>query len=226
MSGVPAAAPIAVPDHLVVAAHTLDAGIAWCEATLGVRPETGGRHAAMGTHNAVLALDAGRYLEIIAVDPAAPPPGRRRWFDLDTADVQEAIEATPRLVHWVARTGDIAAGVAALRSAGHDVGAPFAAERPSPARLLRWRISLTDDGRRPAGGAVPLLIAWGTAHPCDALPDRGVTLESIVVGGLAPGLAERLGVAAGGIGAPALAVTRSTPNGRVERVGVEAGRKA
>jgi hypothetical protein len=29
-------------DHLVVAARTLDEGVAWCEATLGVTPGPGG----------------------------------------------------------------------------------------------------------------------------------------------------------------------------------------
>ena len=32
-------------DHLVIAAATLDEGVAWCEATLGVTPGPGGRHA-------------------------------------------------------------------------------------------------------------------------------------------------------------------------------------
>jgi hypothetical protein len=64
-------------DHLVVAARTLDEGAAWCADTLGVAPEAGGRHALMGTHNRVLSI-AGPgwprgYLEIIAIDPEAPP---------------------------------------------------------------------------------------------------------------------------------------------------------
>ena len=36
-------------DHLVVVAHTLDQAAAWCEATLGVVPASGGQHALMGT---------------------------------------------------------------------------------------------------------------------------------------------------------------------------------
>ena len=30
-------------DHLVIAARTLAEGLDWCEATLGLRPEAGGR---------------------------------------------------------------------------------------------------------------------------------------------------------------------------------------
>jgi len=45
------------PDHLVVAARTLDEGAAWCEATLGVVPAPGGKHPLMATHNRLLAIE-------------------------------------------------------------------------------------------------------------------------------------------------------------------------
>ena len=38
-------------DHLVVVAHTLEQGVQWCEATLGITPAPGGEHAQYGTHN-------------------------------------------------------------------------------------------------------------------------------------------------------------------------------
>ena len=38
-------------DHLVVAARSLDEGVAWCEATLGITPNAGGEHENYGTHN-------------------------------------------------------------------------------------------------------------------------------------------------------------------------------
>ena len=61
-------------DHLVIAARTLDEGVRWCEATLGVAPGPGGTHPLMGTHNRLLSIAsdefAQAYLEIIAIDPA------------------------------------------------------------------------------------------------------------------------------------------------------------
>ena len=85
----------AAVDHLVVAAASLDQGVAWCEATLGITPGPGGKHPLMGTHNRLLkiATEPSRdaYLEIIAIDPAAPPPGRVRWFGLDDAVAAGAI---------------------------------------------------------------------------------------------------------------------------------------
>ncbi len=68
-------------DHLVMAAHTLEQGVAWCEAVLGATPAAGGKHVGMGTHNRLLSIGSvafpQAYLEIIAIDPEAPPPGRR-----------------------------------------------------------------------------------------------------------------------------------------------------
>ena len=107
----PAAARAAIElDHLVVACRTLDAGRAWCEATFGVEPAPGGKHALMGTHNLLLSVTSPRfpraYLELIAIDPDASPPSRPRWFDLDDPDMQAHLAAAPTLVHWVARTAD------------------------------------------------------------------------------------------------------------------------
>jgi hypothetical protein len=38
-------------DHIVVVANTLEQGVQWCEATLGITPAPGGEHAQFGTHN-------------------------------------------------------------------------------------------------------------------------------------------------------------------------------
>ena len=48
------AGPQAQPDHLVIAAATLNDGVLWCERMLGVTPGPGGTHPLMGTHNRLL----------------------------------------------------------------------------------------------------------------------------------------------------------------------------
>jgi hypothetical protein len=168
-------------DHLVVAAATLEEGVRWCEAVLGVTPGAGGRHPLMGTHNRLLRLSSPAfprcYLEIIAVDPSAPPPGRARWFGLDTLDLRTG----PRLVHVVLRTGRLDAARAGLRRLGVDPGRPLAAHRDTPGGRLQWRILVRDDGALPGAGDLPTLIQWDGPHPADGLPDAGVALQSLAL---------------------------------------------
>ncbi len=176
-------------DHLVVAAATLAQGVAWCEAALGVTPAPGGRHPLMGTHNRLLTLATDTYpdayLEIIAIDPAAPPPGRPRWFGLDDEALQAALAARgPRLVHVVARSTMIDMHRWGLISVGLRPGEPVAASRDTPQGRLAWQILVTEDGRPDCGGALPSLIQWQGPHPAAALPASGVGLRSLVLHGV------------------------------------------
>jgi hypothetical protein len=172
-------------DHLVVAAETLDQGVDWCEATLGVTPRAGGDHPLMGTHNRLLSISTEAYprsyLEIIAINPQAKPPGRARWFDLDDPGLREAVRSQPRLIHFVARTPDGLSALKALQRLGIDRGPLVAAERPTPEGLLQWQISVRTDGQRLFYGALPTLIQWGEMHPADSMPHSGLGLQSVHV---------------------------------------------
>lgn len=214
-----AASPRFELDHLVVAASSLAVGRRWCEENFGVAAQTGGAHATMGTHNVLLSLASTRfpraYLEIIAIDPVAPAPLRKRWFDLDTAAVRERVAAAPTLLHWVARSDDIDAAVAWLRAAGHEAGPVTALQRMTPRGMLHWRISLPVDGRRPAGGAVPLVISWPGEHPADTLPASGVTVESMCLGSVSDALARRLHAEPAGAEASPFEVRLAGPLGPV-----------
>lgn len=175
------AAPI---DHLIVGAASLEEGVAWCEATLGVVPGPGGEHSLMGTHNRLLrvaTVDYPRaYFEIIAVQPGRTPQRARRWFDLDDEGVRDALARSgPRLLHFVARVPDVRHALAALGRLGVDRGEAVAASRMTPRGLLEWQITLREDGRRLFGGVLPTLIEWGAVHPASALPESGVTLQSL-----------------------------------------------
>jgi hypothetical protein len=181
-------------DHLVIAARTLDEGVAWCEATLGVVPGPGGEHALFGTHNRLLRLNSEQapraYLEIIAINPTATPTrpaGLKRWFDLDDPPLQARLaQHGPQLVHWVASVTDIEAARQKLNALGIERGPVLAASRPTPGGLLQWRISVRDDGQRLFGGALPTLIQWGQqpgdAHPADTLHASGLTLHHLSLG--------------------------------------------
>jgi hypothetical protein len=211
--------PVVQLDHLVVAARTLGEGATWCRETLGIEPGPGGRHALMGTHNRVVSIASAAfpcaYLEIIAIDPDAPPPGRARWFGLDTLDLR----AGPRLIHWVARTTALEATLAALRAAGHDAGRVLEASRETPQGVLQWRIVVRDDGVLTAGGALPTLIAWGDRHPTASMRASGVALHSIALCGLSDEVVRALALPlewlGNGAALPALTATLETRFGRV-----------
>jgi len=164
---------VAALDHLVVAAATLEQGEDHLERLLGVRPRRGGKHVVMGTHNSVLRLGERVYLEVIAVDPEAPPPKRPRWFALDRAAMREALAEAPRLIHWVARTDDVDA---ARRACTIDPGPVHAMERGA----FRWSITIPDDGHLPGDGVVPTLIQWSDArHPTDTMQESRARLVAV-----------------------------------------------
>ncbi len=164
------ASATATLDHLVVAATDLTSGAAWLEARLGVSLAPGGRHVAMGTHNRLLRLGEGIYLELIAVDPEGVAPPRPRWFGLDGEAMRARVADGPRLIHWVARTNAI------------DALAPRAGLAPTEILPMargdyRWRIGVPTNGHLPGGGLLPTLIQWDVPfHPAERLPDSGCVL--------------------------------------------------
>ena len=183
-------------DHLVVVAATLEQGVQWCEATLGITPGPGGEHAQYGTHNRLFKIATPThplaYFEIIAIDPAAKKPASansKRWFDMDDAALQAAVAKSPQLVHFVANTDDIQAARNALKAQDIDRGPAVHASRHSRRGVLQWQITVREDGQRLFNGALPSLIQWGKPdaaeplrlHPRNSLPRSGVTLQSIAV---------------------------------------------
>lgn len=205
-------------DHLIVAAASLDDGVAWCETTLGVTPGPGGKHPLMGTHNRLLKIATeaypNAYLEIIAIDPAAPPPGRARWFGLDGLD----LSGGPRLIHWVGRSPMLDMHRWGLITVGHQPGDPVNASRETAAGTLSWQILVRADGQLECGGALPTLIQWRGPHPTEAMPDSGVTLQSLAVNGIGQRARDVLrlrGVASAAGDAPTLRAVLRTPRGDV-----------
>ncbi len=154
-------------DHLVLGCVDLARGSAWLERYLGVRLSDVGQHSKMGTHNRLLSLGPGCYLELIAIDAAAETPSTPRWFGLDTTDVQDRIAQRPRLIGWVARTDDI---TQLMHATGETLGSVHEMSRGD----YKWRISVPNDGFPIEGGLIPHLIQWDTPmHPSARLEDQG-----------------------------------------------------
>lgn len=174
-------------DHLVVLATSLDEGVAWCEATLGVTPSPGGEHPLMGTHNRLINVASPQfpqaYLEIIAINSeatSARQSSQNRWFDMDNPVLQAQVaQAGPQLIHFVASVTDAHTAVAAWEQLDIDPGPVLPLSRMTPSGLLAWQITVRDDGQRLFDGCLPTLIQWGTAHPIHKLPVSGVALHSL-----------------------------------------------
>ena len=169
-------------DHIAVAGATLEEATAHVEDALGVKLQEGGKHEKFGTHNQLLGLRDGLYLEAISIDPNARHPQRTRWFDLDRFAGQ------PRLTNWICRVPDIEAALCAFPDG---VGQPIDLTRGS----LRWRMAVPPDGRLPYDNLFPALIQWqGDLHPAQMLNDSGCRLKRLIVSHPdAPTLEQHLG---------------------------------
>src|SRR6056297_3496433 len=194
-------------DHLAVAGETLEEAAAHVEAALGLAMQPGGTHPKFGTHNRLMGLGEGLYLEAIAIDPDAPAPDRPRWFDLDR------LSGPAHLRNWIVRADDLDAALG-LHA---DAGAPLDLARGD----LRWRMAVPGDGVLPFDNRFPALIEWQAGgHPADRLADAGARLERLVV---AHPEAAALRAALPDLdgphvvfepGAPALRAEITTPHGR------------
>jgi len=201
-------------DHITITSPSLEVGSEWVYERLGVRPQRGGEHPRMGTHNLLLRLGDSMFLEVIAVDAAAPAPSRARWFELDAL----APEANPRLACWVVSTADIRKSVAEAPEA-------LGLVEPMSRGNLEWLMSIPEDGSLPLGGVAPTLIQWpASTHPAGGLQDQGCQLVALellhphparvsdllrCLGGVEPGVPVSLREA----GAPGLVAHIRTPLG-------------
>ena len=188
-------------DHIAVASRDLDKGAAWLRDRLGVTPEGGGRHPLMGTHNRLLSLGPGEYLELIAIDPDAVAPGRPRWFGLD------GFSGPPRVAGWVLRAPD---------STPAPAGSAWETARRGD---LSWRITIAASGLTGGNGVGPALIDWGaTTHPAERLTEHGLRLGGLRLSGEGAAAAARLADdprITAEAGPEVLSATILTPSGEV-----------
>ena len=194
-------------DHLAVAGTTIEEASALIEAALGVALQPGGKHDHFGTHNQLLGLADGLYLEAIAIDPQASKPTYARWFDLD------AFSGTAHLSNWICRVDDLDL---TLSNRPDTHGTPVDLSRGD----LRWRMAVPQSGRLPYDNMHPGLIQWqGPYHPAEKLLQSKCTLRRLVVAHpLATMLQDELAIVDARVvfepGSPALMAEFDTPHGQ------------
>lgn len=165
-------------DHLLFGVPDLSEGVAFIQAKLGTAPVPGGKHPGVGTHNALLALGPGTYLEIIAPDPAQNVPKRNLPYGL-------AELTRPRLVTWAVRPMDWRLHLRQTERLGLETRL-HAGFRASPDGVqFRWRSAqpvppVAVDGHD-LTGLIPFAIEWQSdQHPAASAPGN-FHLEALVL---------------------------------------------
>lgn len=147
-------------DHLVYAGPDLALLTDALAGRHGLRAMPGGRHPSQGTHNALLGLGGGSYLELLAPDPEGEGGDWARSI---------AYLDGPALHAWCLRVEDAGAVATALEEAGLIARrAPGSRTRPDGS-TLRWELVFAE--RAGFGGLMPFFVDWqGSAHPAADLP--------------------------------------------------------
>jgi Glyoxalase-like domain len=162
-------------DHVTVGATDLEAGARFLKSKLNIDIPAGGKHPLMSTHNRVVRTGEGLFLELIAIDPDAPPPSRPRWFSLDEPAQSARLAKCPGPIAWVVRTGELAAVQA---RSPVDLGPAMAMTRGD----LSWKLTIPDSGVQPVSGLIPAFIEWdGEPHPSVKMAFLGPTLKTVVL---------------------------------------------
>ncbi len=148
-------------DHLVYAVPNLTEACAAFAKTTGVTPTPGGQHLGRGTHNALVGLTNGAYLEFIAADPAQPAPEHGRWMGVD-------LVTAPTLTRWAIRNVDIEAFAKTLHTHRPDLShLTEGSRRTTAGHTLAWRMTQPQPG--PAVELIPFALDWSDS---DNSPER------------------------------------------------------
>ena len=147
-------------DHVILGINDLQRGVAAFTRLTGVAPQFGGEHPGRGTHNALVSLGDGHYLEIIAPISSRP--------DSTLTELLVLNQLTP--IGWALHTLDIGRLVARLRSNGFNVSNPTAGSRQRPdGTVLKWQAAGVEDSTLTVA---PFFIEWaaGAPHPSTSSP--------------------------------------------------------
>ncbi|HEX9271179.1 MAG TPA: VOC family protein [Candidatus Binatia bacterium] len=130
-------------DHIVIVVNDLEQAAKDYE-QLGFTVVPGGKHP-VGSHNALISLADGSYIEIIAFYREAPD---HRWWD--------PLQKGERLVDFCMQTNDLQGDTLKLRAGGVAINDPVPWSRTRPDGYeLKWLLSLAQGSHR---GVAPFLI--------------------------------------------------------------------
>lgn len=145
-------------DHLLYAGPDLEQLRRDVARRSGVDAAAGGRHEKWGTHNALIGLGAGVYLELIAPEPGSTGPWGELFGRL----------SGPSLQAWCVRAGPADEVQARLEDAAIDSRRVPGGRRLADGSMLTWELVFPRG--HAFGGALPFFIDWkGSPHPSASL---------------------------------------------------------
>lgn len=159
-------------DHLLWEERDLSEGEARFADLTGVAPAYGGPHADGETHNSLLSLGRGRYLELIAPLPEHPGTGGL------LTNAPEG--AAPGLFTFAVQAADVDLLERSAEASGLEVTRQRGGRTTPSGETLTWETAIVKNHN--FGLLVPFFIRWGeVAHPSKTAP-RGCELLEFSVG--------------------------------------------
>ena len=145
-------------DHIVYAVPDLHKAIKALGKKLGVEPVYGGKHQTFGTHNALVGLGKGCYLELLAADQENTDVFPPRWMGVD-------IISKPTITRWAIVSDDIDEQARKLQNINPDMGhVQQGMRRKTDGSLLRWKLAMPLP--KPEVEVIPFILDWqGSIHP-------------------------------------------------------------
>ena len=156
-------------DHLLWQERDLREGEARFAELTGVTPAYSGPHAEGGTHNSLLSLGGGHYLELIAPNPEHPEYS-------GTGGLLENVppDAAPGLFTFAVKAADLNLVEQLAQRSGLEVSRQRGGRTTPGGETLTWETLTLKN--HDFGGYVPFFIRWGeVAHPSGTAP-RGCEL--------------------------------------------------
>ncbi len=160
-------------DHIVYTVSDLDAAMDTFETLLGVRPIFGGIHHHFGTKNALINLDNGIYLELLAADTNNTAVPRPRWMGVDCLTKNQ-------ITRWALRSNHLHTDSRVLQEFHPQMGLLKKGERKTiDDILLSWELSMPLPN--PEVALAPFLIDWSKTeqHPTEMLPDMNCSFKGL-----------------------------------------------
>lgn len=152
-------------DHLVYVVTDLQQGMQTIEALLGCPVIYGGQHLSQGTHNALVNLGNGCYLELLAIDPANTSITSPRWMGVDVFDV-------PQLSRWALKSNQLEQDAAILQQTNPAMGCIENGSRQrTDGSNLTWGIIMPLP--QPTIELLPFMVDWkDSVHPTADLEEH------------------------------------------------------